>query len=144
MSFVVDVNVLLYASDASSDKHSAAREFLRRCAAGPELMCLGWVTLMSYLRMATHPKIFSQPLSHDEAAGNVDTLLQLPHVRALAEGESFWSHYRSLSKDVPTRANLVPDVHLAALMREHGVTVIYTNDRDFRKFDFLDVRDPLA
>lgn len=65
-------------------------------------------------------------------------------MRTLSEGESFWSHDRALTDRVPTRANLVPDAHLAALLREHGVKVLYTHDRDFRKFDFLDVRDPLA
>ncbi len=144
MSFAVDVNLLLYATDASSPEHPRAQGFLQRSLAGPELMCLGWPTLMGYLRMATHPRIFAKPLTHAAAAGNVQAMLALPHVRALAEGEHFWRHYRLLSDAVHTRANLVPDVHLAALLREHGVTTLYTHDKDFRKFDFLDVRDPLA
>jgi hypothetical protein len=45
---------------------------------------------------------------------------------------------------VPARGNLVPDAHLAALLLQHDVRVIYTNDRDFRKFDFLDTRNPFA
>ena len=44
----------------------------------------------------------------------------------------------------PTRGNLVPDAHLAALLRHHGVRTLYTHDRDFRKVPFLVVRDPLA
>lgn len=143
MSFAVDVNLLLYASIGGAEHRDRAREFLERCAAGPELMCLGWVTVMSYLRMVTHPKVSPQPLTHALATANVELLLALPHVRVLSEGESFWSHYRSLTDEVPTRANLVPDAHLAALLREHGVKVLYTHDRDFRKFDFLEVRDPL-
>jgi toxin-antitoxin system PIN domain toxin len=144
VSFAVDVNVLLYASDGSSDKHQAARTFLDRCADGPELFCLAWVTLMSYLRMATHGSIFASPLSHAHAVRNVESLMQLPHVRVLSETADFWPHYRKLTSEVPTRGNLVPDAHLAALLRSHGVTTIYTHDRDFRKFSFLDVRDPLA
>lgn len=144
MSFAVDVNLLLYASVGSAPHRERARAFLERCAAGPELMCLGWVTLMSYVRMATHPKVSSQPLTHASAVANVEALLALPHVRVLSEGAAFWSHYRSLTDEVPTRGNLVPDAHLAALLREHGVRVLYTHDRDFRKFDFLEVRDPLA
>jgi hypothetical protein len=27
-------------------------------------------------------------------------------------------------------------------MRQHGVRLIYTRDRDFRRFDGLDARDP--
>ncbi len=144
MSFAVDVNLLLYASDEASTRSAKARAFLERCAAGPELMCLGWMTVMSYLRMASHPKIFARPLTHAKAVRNVESLMSLAHVRMLSEGQAFWSHYRELSDDVPTRANLVPDVHLAAVLREHGVTVLYTCDRDFRKFGFLDTRDPLA
>lgn len=144
MSYAVDVSLLLYASDASSSQHDAARAFLESCAAGSELMCLAWPTVMSYLRMTTHPRIFSKPLSPDEAMRNVQALLELPHVRMLSEGEDFWQHYRAITADVPTRGNLVPDAHLAALMREHGVKVLYSHDRDFRKFSGLELRDPLA
>ena len=63
MSYSLDVNVLLYASDRSSDRHDHARRFVEACAAGPELLCLAWPTLMSYLRIATHPRIFAAPLS---------------------------------------------------------------------------------
>jgi len=39
-------------------------------------------------------------------------------------------------------ADLVPDAHLATVLRQHGVRTLYTSDRDFLKFRFLDVRDP--
>ena len=32
----------------------------------------------------------------------------------------------------------------AAILRRSGVATPYTHDRDFRRFTFLDVRDPLA
>jgi predicted nucleic acid-binding protein len=38
----------------------------------------------------------------------------------------------------------VQDAHLAAVLRRHGVTRLYTNNRDFRKFDFLEAVDPLV
>ena len=34
------------------------------------------------------------------------------------------------------------DTHLAALLRQHGIRTLYTNDSDFRRFSFLDVRNP--
>jgi predicted nucleic acid-binding protein len=40
--------------------------------------------------------------------------------------------------------NDVPDAHLAALMRQHGVRLIWTRDRDFRTFDWIEPRDPFA
>jgi hypothetical protein len=80
-----------------------------------ELFCLGWPTVMSYLRISTHPSIFGQPLTPDEAMANIGMFLSLP-----------------------------PDAHLAALLRQHGVKKLYSHDRDFLKFAFLDVRDPIA
>jgi len=39
--------------------------------------------------------------------------------------------------------NLVPDAYVATILREHGVRRLYTADTDFRKFDFLEVINPL-
>lgn len=144
MSFGVDVNILLYASDRSSPLHEKASAFLQRCASGKEVFCIAWVTAMSYLRMATHNSIFTQPLSAEEASRNIESLLNLPHCRALGEDEGFWVSYRQVTEEVPARGNLVPDAHLAAVLRQHGVIRLYTHDRDFRKFDFLEAIDPLA
>jgi hypothetical protein len=144
MSFGIDVNILLYASDASSPLHKKATDFLAQCAAAGEVFCLAWVTVMSYLRMATHPAIFEKPLTHEEAMRNIEALLNLPHCRVIGEEDKFWNTYRKVTADVPTRGNLVPDAQLASILADHGVTTICTHDRDFRKFSFLDMRDPLA
>ena len=85
------MNILLYASDDSSPLHQKAANFLEQCAADREVFCLAWVTIMSYLRMATHPAIFERPLSHDEAACSVEALLDLPHCRVIGEEEDFWT-----------------------------------------------------
>lgn len=97
MSYSVDVNVLLYASDQASPRHTAAVQFLEKRVEDPELFCLAWITLMSYLRIATHPRIFSQPLTPAEALANVEALLGLPRVRVLSETEGFLETYRDVS-----------------------------------------------
>jgi toxin-antitoxin system PIN domain toxin len=144
MSFAFDVNILLYASDKSSPHFERAKSFIESCIAQKELFSLGWPTVMSYLRISTHPAVFDHPLSPDEAMANIETLLNLPHARFLSEEEGFWDVYRATTAEVSARGNLVPHAHLAALLRHHGVKTLYTHDRDFLKFPFLDVRDPLA
>jgi uncharacterized protein len=144
VSYSLDVNVLLYASDRSSDRHDRARRFVESCAAGPEILCLAWPTLMSYLRIATHPRIFAAPLSPDQALGNISALIALPHMRAVSELDGFVDAYRHVAGEIAARGNLVPDAHVAAILFQHGVRTLYTNDRDFRKFQSLDVRDPFS
>ena len=109
-----------------------------------DILYLSWPTIMGYLRIATHPSIFDEPLTPDEAMANVETLLNLPHCRCLAEEDGFWETWRATVGELAVRGNLVPDAHLAVLLRLHGVRRLYTHDRDFRRFDFIDVRDPLG
>jgi uncharacterized protein len=134
----------LYASNRSSDRYEAARRFLDSCAAGPEILCLAWPVLMAYIRIATHPRIFDHPLAPDEAFGNVLALLALPHVRSISEQDGFPDAYRHVTGSLVVRGNLVPGAHLAAILFQHGVRTLYSGDRDFRKFETLEVRDPFA
>ena len=144
MSFAVDVNVLLYASDTASPYAARAADFLAERASGREVFCLAWPTILTYLRVVTHSAILANPLFPERAMDNVEALVRVPHVRLLAAEEGFWDIYRELARAVPVRGNLVPDAHLAALLRQHGIRTLYTNDSDFRKFSFLDVRNPFA
>jgi len=144
VSYTVDVNVLLYASDESSPVYEPARRVVERLAAGPEIAYLFWPTIMAYLRMATHPAIFTRPLSIAEAVGNVEQLLARPHVRTTGEAEAFWRRFREVADDALPSGNLVPDAHLVALMLENDVRTIWTRDRDYRRFGHIEVRDPFA
>jgi toxin-antitoxin system PIN domain toxin len=144
MSFAVDANLLLYASDEESPFHRRARAILDEIAVGPELVYLFWPTAMAYLRIATHPAVFSRPFSHADARTNLEALLELPHVRTAGEAETFWRRFREIADDVAPTGNLVPDAHLVALMLENGVRTMWTRDRDYRKFSGIQVRDPFA
>lgn len=144
MSVTVDANVLVYASNLDAPEHGRARELLAHLAAGPALVVLLWPTILGYLRLATHPAIFARPLSHADAVANVNALLSRPHVLAAGELDGFWETYRRVSDAVALRGNRVPDAHLVALMHQHGVTRIWSRDRDLRKFDGITVSDPFT
>lgn len=144
MSYSIDVNVLLYASDSTSPRHLKAIRFLEQRASDPDLWCIAWATLMAFLRISTHPRVFAHPLSPGEALGSVASLLQLPRVRVLSEGDGFLESYREVTAHVPVRGNLVSDAHLVSLLRQHGVRKLYTADRDFRKFEFIEIEDPFT
>jgi uncharacterized protein len=140
----LDANVLLYASDTASEFHERARRFIDDIATGSEIVYVFWPTAMAYLRISTHPAIFATPLEPDDAMANLGSLLDLPHVKTPGEGPRFWPSFIEVAKDGPLRGNIVPDAHLVALMREHGVRVLWSNDRDFRRFGGIEIRDPFA
>jgi toxin-antitoxin system PIN domain toxin len=145
VSYSIDVNLLLYGSDTSSHFHSRARAFLEACAGNDEPLYLCYPTLMGYVRMSTHPRIFTNPLTPGEAFANVETLATLPQVRLVSEREGFLDVYKEVTNEVVVRANLVPDAHLLSILMQHGVSTLYTaNVDDFRKLGCSDPRNPLA
>jgi uncharacterized protein len=143
MSYSIDANLLVYASDLASPKHEAASAFVSEIGSDPDILCLTWPTVMAYLRIVTHPSIVAHPLSPDLAWNNIRSLMDLPRTRMISEDEDFASIFEEVSGATITRGNLVPDAHLVALLRLHGVTRLYTHDSDFRKFGGIEVIDPL-
>lgn len=140
MSFTVDANILVYASNASVPEHEPALRLVERMAAGPDIAYLFWPASLGYLRLVTHPAILPNPLSSDEARGNIGALIARPHIRTPGEGPAFWERFSETTWSL--RGNDVPDAHLVALMREHGVRTIYTRDRGFRRFSGIEAKDP--
>ena len=143
MSATLDANVLVYASNEDDPAYLQARQLVERLAEGPDLLYLFWPTLLGYVRHVTHPGILPHPLGPVDAVENVAGLLRLPHVRTPGEADGFWDVYRATAGD-RLRGNDVPDGHIATLMRQHGVRVIFTRDRGFRRFEGIQVLDPFA
>lgn len=144
MSVALDANVALHASDDESPYRSRATAVIDVIARGPQIVYLFWPTVMAYLRIATHPSIFARPLSLPKARDNIEQLLAFPNVRSAAESEDFWRHLSDVLADASPTGNLVPDAHVVALMRGHGVRTIWTRDRGFRRFAGISVIDPFA
>jgi toxin-antitoxin system PIN domain toxin len=144
MSQTIDTNVLVYATHTASPFHERSRRLVEHLVAGPGLAHLLWPAVLGYLRIVTHPNVLGSPLSSDDATANVEALIAPSHIRVAGEGDGFWAYFRTVAADVKPRGNLVPDAHLVALMREYGVSTIWSHDRDFRKFRGITVKDPFS
>ncbi len=118
--------------------HDAAASRVRRSSASRGTRCS-----RIFASLPTRGS-FEQPLSPDTAKANIEALLALPHVRVLSEDDGFWRHFTDVTRSIPVRGNLVPDAHLVALLRQHGVRVLYTSDTDFKKFAAVEARDPFG
>ncbi len=143
MSYSVDTNILIYASDTKSPYYKKAKAFLLSCLQSKELCYLTWDTIYSFIRIATHPSIFKIPLSPEKAWQNIQTLKTHPAIRFIAADDKSWDVYESLQKEIPIRGNLVPDAVIASILEANNIKKIYTHDRDFFKFPFLKPVDPV-
>lgn len=131
----------MYAVHVQFEAHADANTWLDDRLNGTDGVGLPWGALLAFLRLSASPRVLSRPVPLGDAARVVRAWLELPvtwtpepterHGQTLAgllEGES--------------KADLVPDAHLAAIAIEHGLTLCST-DRDFARFDGLRWTDPL-
>jgi toxin-antitoxin system PIN domain toxin len=139
---IVDANLLLYATDARSPRHEAARAWLERQLSGGETFAFTWIVLLAFLRLSTNPHVFVRPLSPDRAFDVLDRWLGQPCVVIVHPGDRHPAVVRQLLQPLGTAGNLVNDAHLAALAVEHGAE-LNSCDADFSRFSGLRWINPL-
>jgi toxin-antitoxin system PIN domain toxin len=140
---MVDTNVLLYAINSDSPQHDDALAALESLANGSQLWVLSWGIIYEFLRVATHPRVFPQPLTLAEAYGFVSGLLECEFCLVLTETPHHLRVLKESCADVHrVSGNMVHDLHHAVIMREHGVKDVMTYDADFRAFSWVRTETP--
>jgi toxin-antitoxin system PIN domain toxin len=140
---LVDVNILLYATNAEADQHAASRDWLDRKLSGAAPVGLPWSILLAFLRIATNPRAFRRPLTIAAAWHQVSAWLSAETVWTPAPTERHAAVLGDLLALPGVYGNLVPDAHLAALAIEHGLTLC-SADGDFARFPGLTWLNPLS
>jgi toxin-antitoxin system PIN domain toxin len=144
MAGLIDTNILLYAANRDAEEQRAAASFLYAAADSAELWFLTEGILYEFLRVATHPKVFSRPLSWREALDFLKSFLNSPTFLILSAEDRHWAFLEAiLGKLIRPSGNLFFDIRTATLMREHGVRKIYTTDTDFLQIPDIEVINPL-
>jgi toxin-antitoxin system PIN domain toxin len=144
MPGVIDTNILLYAANEDAPEHQCAAAFLVGAGRSADQWYLTEGVCYEFLRVATHAKVFPQPLQWHEALGFLTPLLQSARFHVLVASEEHWAVLQNVLSDLTYPAgNLFFDVRTAALMREHGIKRIYTTDTDFLQFSEIEVVNPL-
>lgn len=61
----------------------------------------------------------------------------------LSEGKGYFDRFKEIVKKGKVTGPRVHDARIAALCKRHGVTELYSADRDFNRFPMLRVKNPL-
>jgi uncharacterized protein len=139
---VLDANVLLYAYDVNSEKHTEARAWVERVLSDGAPVALPWQSVAAFIRVVTNPRLPGKRFTPEEAAQIVDQWLDQPNVRLLAPSDQHWNIFRQMMINGQARGPLVSDAQLAALTIEYG-GILQTTDRDFARFPGLRWSNPL-
>lgn len=140
---IVDANLLLYARNTEDPRHEAARRWFEDALNGPTRVGLPWQTLTAFLRIATNPRAFADPLTPEAAWQQVEEWLDAPRAWLPEPSPHFRGVLGALVRTHQIRGALVTDAALAALAIDHGVSVVST-DGDFARFTEVRWYDPLG
>jgi toxin-antitoxin system PIN domain toxin len=142
--FVVDTNVLVGAAIETSPIHAPCRRRVESWADGDMPWFITWSVAYEFVRVVTHPRVLAAPISTSDAWRYLRRLIASPSADILTHTERHAEIAGEVWAALPEfRGNRVHDLHIAILMREHGIDKIYTRDRGFQRFPFLRALDPL-
>ena len=140
---LVDVNILLYAFRSDSPDHEAYKGWLDSLVNSDGPYGVADAALASFVRIATHPRIFNPPSSLEQAIGFAAALRAQTNCVPVAPGPRYWDVFVRLCRDSGAKGNIVADAAFAALAVESGSEWV-TTDRDYSRFPGLKWRHPLA
>ena len=138
-----DANILVHVVNEASELRELCQQRLEEARTVASSLYLTWDIAYGFLRVSTHPDIFPARLSSDRALRFLNDLLDSPGTKLLAPTDRHQQVLALTLAEFPD-AYGVRSLYTAVLMRENSINRICTLDRDFRRFPFLTVVDPLG
>lgn len=140
---LVDVNVLVYAFRTDSPDHAAYAAWVDDLVNADEAYAVSDLVLSGFLRIVTHPRVFSPPTPVAAALEFAEAFRAQPPAVPVQPGPRHWDIFTRLCREANARGNLVSDAFLAALVIETGSEFV-TTDGDYARFPGLRWRHPLS
>jgi uncharacterized protein len=137
-----DTNLLLYAYDASTPFHRKAAEWLTKSLLGPESISFCTPVLFAFVRISTSIRVFTNPLTVEEATTHVTDWLDQPNAQLIEMQLIDVNHALALLRSAGTGGNLTTDAQIAAMALRLRA-VVHTSDTDFARFKDLRWHNPL-
>lgn len=139
----VDTNILVYAHREESPFHSNALRLITDLGEGPISWAIPWPCLDEFIGVVTHPRAYVPPTPLNTALATVDRWLKSPGLVLLTETQTHWETLRMILEAARISGPRIHDAKIAALCLQHGISELWSADRDFSRFPSLKVVNPL-
>ena len=138
----LDTNFLVYAHRSDNAFHLITRTAIDRLVQGILPWGVPVVCVHEFLAVVTNPKIFKQPTPRELAFAQIDALLAQSGARLLMPTAGHLAVLRKLAESGQTIGAQFHDARIAAICLEHGITTLWTADRDFTAYPQLLCQSP--
>lgn len=141
---LVDTNVLVYATDATSAFHEASKRLRDQGFQGAIPLAISPQILMEFFAVITDPRRVTNPRSPEEARAEVEKYVRATTIRTIHHSADILDRVLTLLQQYPhVSRQQIFDLFLVATMEANDVHRIYTyNQQHFTRFQGIDVRTP--
>jgi uncharacterized protein len=139
----VDTNLLVYAHRGDAEWHETAKRRLKDLAESGLPWAIPWPCIHEFLSIVSSPRVFATPTPLPHAIEQVEVWMQSPALHLIGEGPGHWKRLRSALEAGSITGGKVHDARIHAICRDQGVSVLWSADRDFNRFQGLRVVNPL-
>ena len=131
--YLLDVNVVLAAHRDDHSSHATVRLWFEAMLTGDDDFTVPVAVWASFLRLATHRRVFEVPTLVADAFVFLDAVRAQPNHVSTAPGPRHLALLRTLCGEAGASGDLMPDAVIGAIAVEHACEVV-TLDRDFARF----------
>jgi uncharacterized protein len=139
----IDTQILVFAHRADTQWHERARARIVELAETGTKWAIPLHCLVEFYAKVTHPRLFRPPSTPAQAIAQIEAWLEAPTLMVLGDDVRTWQAMLPLLEAAQIAGERAYDARIAALCLQHGVTELWTSDRDFLAYPALRVRNPL-
>jgi toxin-antitoxin system PIN domain toxin len=139
----VDSNLLIYSHREDSQFHGKAKGLIDSLRPQSREWAIPWPCIHEFIGIATHPGIYKPASTLSQALHFLDALFASPQLQLLTESPGYFEKLQDIAEAAKIFGPRIHDARIAALCLHHGVSELWSADRDFSAFPQLQVRNPL-
>lgn len=139
-----DTNILVYAHRVESPFHHTSKSLMESLATQNQTWLLPWPCVHEFINVVTNRRLFANPTPLTQAFDQLSAWINIGMGRTMNEGQNHLDILRNISVAGQVTGGMIHDARIAAICLQHGVTELWTADRDFSRFPKLKTRNPLV
>jgi uncharacterized protein len=140
----LDTNLLVYAHRNDAAWHEKAATTLMTLLEGRTPWAIAWPSVHEFISVVTNKKIYDMPTPLEFAFEQLRAWSMSPSHCYIGETVGHIEVLEDFAIAAQLKAGMIHDARIAAICLQHGVTELWTADRDFSRFPKLKTRNPLV
>ena len=139
----VDTNILVYAHRRDHEWHESAAAGVAQLSQDGARWAIPWPCVHEFFAVVTRQGIFNPPSTGAQALTQIDAWFAAPTFEPIGESAVHLETLKRLAGPAKLTGGAIHDARIVAICIYHGVTELWSADRDFSRFPALKTRNPL-